>query len=106
MEEEEDTKFASKNELEEWLKRQGVDGQKATQAAEGLYRNGYDMPSTLLGVTVEEFVKINVSGPIARHLSNKLVQQKRPVAFLVGATVRGALQSSSARGNVFKFLER
>jgi len=33
-------------------------------------------------------------------------QQSSSVAFLVGAVVRGALQSNGARGNVYKFLER
>ena len=55
-----------------------------------------------LGATADEFVEINISRRIGRHLSNKLVRQKQPIAFLVGATVRGAQQSNSARGNVFK----
>eukprot|EP00980_Cylindrotheca_fusiformis_P024613 scaffold12169_cov132-Cylindrotheca_fusiformis.AAC.1 len=101
-----DKKFANKDELEDWLKSRGVDEEKATTAAENLYSEGFDMPSTLLGATADELAEFNISRPIARHLSNKLSQQKQPVAFLVGAIVRGAVQSNGARGNVFKFLER
>ena len=64
------------------------------------------MASTLLGATANEFVEINISRPVAWHLSNKLLQQKQPIIFLVGATVRGALHSNGVRGNLFKFLER
>ena len=73
----EDKKFASSYELIDWLKSQGVDEEKATTAADKLYHEGYDMPSTLLGATPDEFVEINISRPIARHLSNKLSQQQQ-----------------------------
>ena len=74
----EDKKFASSYELIDWLKSQGVDEEKATTAADKLYHEGYDMPSTLLGAsTPDEFVEINISRPIARHLSNKLSLQQQ-----------------------------
>ena len=48
-----DEKFKSKDELEDWLKRRGFDDNVA-DAADALFAKGFNRPSALLGITVEE----------------------------------------------------
>jgi len=69
----EDARFANKGELEDWMKRRGVDNEKAKESAGKLFANGYDMPSTLVGASAAELIQAaKLSPPVARHLSNKL----------------------------------
>ena len=67
-----DEKFKSKDELEDWLKRRGVDDNVA-DAADALFAKGFNRPSALLGITVEELKSdAGIQNPLARILSNKL----------------------------------
>ena len=74
----EDRRFANKVELEDWLKSRGVDEEDVADAADALFAMGYKRPSTMLGITVQELeTYAGITGPVARHLSNKL--EKRSV---------------------------
>jgi hypothetical protein len=105
MNDEEDKRFGKSANLAAWLKGRGAVAEFATVTADILFSNGYVLPSTLLSVSVEMLQRAGFSDPMAMHLSNKLSKQQS-MAFLVSATVRGALQSNGARGNVFQFLEK
>jgi hypothetical protein len=73
----EDNKFESKDALEEWLKSRGVDEDDVGDAAEKLFAKGFNKPSRLLGITVDELERdANIRNPIARELSNKLKDQQ------------------------------
>ena len=50
----EDIKFESKAELQEWLKGRGLDEDDAVEVSQKLFSNGYNKPSRLMGITVEE----------------------------------------------------
>jgi hypothetical protein len=108
----EDKKFDNKDELENWLKRRGVDEEDVGDAADKLFKGKYNHTSKLLGITTQELNEYaGIYGPLARGLCNKLKDQpptKRPraVAYSVGVVVKGAINSNGARGNVYKFLQR
>eukprot|EP00523_Entomoneis_sp_CCMP467_P012664 CAMPEP_0168788318 /NCGR_PEP_ID=MMETSP0725-20121227/12269_1 /TAXON_ID=265536 /ORGANISM="Amphiprora sp., Strain CCMP467" /LENGTH=171 /DNA_ID=CAMNT_0008838581 /DNA_START=277 /DNA_END=790 /DNA_ORIENTATION=+ len=81
-----DKKFENKEELKDWLKTRGVDEDDVAEAAEKLFARGFNKPSKLLGITVEEFAEINktMSGKedkfsvaLIRHLHNKLKEQQQ-----------------------------
>lgn len=74
----EDKKFANRVELESWLKEErGLDCDHAGEASEKLFSNGYNKPSRLMGITVEELKEFaGMVGPLARELSNKLVPKQ------------------------------
>jgi len=88
MSADEDKKFNDEDfQLKDWLVSRGVDRTKAEKAEPTLLASGFDMPSTLLGITVEELTKINktisdkqakLSVALIRHLHNKLQQQQIP----------------------------
>jgi len=86
MSADEDKKFDNKEELKDWLKTRGVDEDDVAEAAEKLFARGFNKPSKLLGITVEEFAEINktMSGKedkfsvaLIRHLHNKLKEQQQ-----------------------------
>ena len=68
-----DNRFSNKDELEYWLKRRGVDDEDAGDAAGKLLARGFNKPSRLLGITVEELKNdVGIQNPLARELMNKL----------------------------------
>ena len=79
---EDDKKFRSKSELEEWLKARGIDEDDVRQAAETLFAHGFNKPSTLWGISSDDLKEVGLSIPVARHFSNKLIikqaQQQQP----------------------------
>mmetsp|Transcript_13595 Transcript_13595/g.29850 ORF Transcript_13595/g.29850 Transcript_13595/m.29850 type:complete len:315 (+) Transcript_13595:94-1038(+) len=80
--EDDDKKFRSKSELEEWLKARGIDEDDVRQAAETLFAHGFNKPSTLWGISSDDLKEVGLSIPVARHFSNKLIikqaQQQQP----------------------------
>ena len=69
----EDEKFASKDDLQEWLKGRGVDEDDVAEAADKLFANRFNKPSRLLGITVDELKNdAGIQNPLARELSNQL----------------------------------
>mmetsp|Transcript_26801 Transcript_26801/g.62844 ORF Transcript_26801/g.62844 Transcript_26801/m.62844 type:complete len:322 (-) Transcript_26801:269-1234(-) len=73
---EEDKKFKSKDELEDWLKSRGVDEDDVADAAEKLLANRFNRPSKLLGISVEMLLRQGLSDATAMGLSNKLKEQQ------------------------------
>ena len=69
----EDKKFTGIGELEDWLKRRGVDHDEAKESAGKLFDNGYVRPLNLIGATAAELIQAaKLSPPAARYLSNML----------------------------------
>ena len=68
--------FKDTKTLVKWLHNRGVPKEKAERAAHKLLAAEYDMPSTLLNASYEQFVEIEIPNPIARLLSNKLDEKK------------------------------
>ena len=87
MSADEDKKFNNKDfQLKDWLASRGVDRTKAEAAEPPLLAGGFDMPSTLLGITVEQLTEMNktisddeskLSVALIRHLHNKLQRQDK-----------------------------
>ena len=71
-----DEKFESAEDLKAWLIDRDVDSEKAAAACGWLFAQGYDQPSTLIGVEFQDFDHKQVPKPFARHISNKLKEQK------------------------------
>jgi NAD-dependent DNA ligase len=70
-------KFESKDELEAWLERRGIDKNDVGEAAEKLFAKRFNKPSRLLGITIQELKDHSgIEGPVARELSNKLKDQQ------------------------------
>ena len=70
----EDKKFASSNELIDWLKSQGVAEGDARAAALVLFPD-FDEPDALFGISSDDLKSVGLSIPLAMKLSNKLSQQ-------------------------------
>ena len=74
---EEDKKFKSSHELKDWLVHaKGVHEVDAVKAASILYDKDFNVPSKLIGITVDMLKNQGLSDPVAMTLSNKL--EKRP----------------------------
>lgn len=67
-----DKKFASEHELEDWLKTRGVDEDDVAEAANKLFAKRFNRPSNLFGISSDNLIKVGFSVPVAQHLSNKL----------------------------------
>jgi hypothetical protein len=65
-------KFQDASALEAWLKGKDVDPEKAAEVSQALFDHGYNLPSTLIGISFEELTGYGISNPVARHLTNKL----------------------------------
>jgi hypothetical protein len=65
-------KFEDAAALEAWLKGKDVDPVKATAVSEALFNEGYDQPSTLIGITSADLKASGLKPAIAQSLSNKL----------------------------------
>lgn len=64
--------FDSKDELEDWLKRRGVDDDDVVEAANKLFEKEFNRPSRILGITVEELkIDVGIKNTLARELNNK-----------------------------------
>ena len=72
-----DDKFKSAEDLKVWLINRGVDSGKAASANEWLFPQGYDQPSTLIGIHAEDFDHEIVSDAVARHISNKFIKEQQ-----------------------------
>ena len=65
-------KFEDAAALEAWLKGKDVDPVKATAVSEALFNEGYDQPSTLIGISSDQLERLGVSILLSVELSNKL----------------------------------
>ena len=65
-------KFENANALKEWLIRQGAEVAKAGSAATTLFPHGFDLPSTLIGISSANLQTCGLSIAAAQHLSNML----------------------------------
>ena len=72
-----DEKFESAETLRTWLISKDIDSGKAATACTGLFTQGFDQPSTLVGISGEELTGCGISTPIARHISNKLKEPQQ-----------------------------
>lgn len=72
----EDRKFASKDELVDWLRSRGAAEGDARAAAQVLYPD-FDEPDALLGISSDDLKSVGLSIPLAMKLRNKLSQQQR-----------------------------
>lgn len=70
-------KFQDAVALEAWLKGKDVDPEKAAAVCQTLFAIGYDLPSTLIGISSEELAGCGISNPVARHISNKLKESQQ-----------------------------
>jgi hypothetical protein len=70
-------KFEDAAALEAWLKGKDVDPVKATAVSEALFNEGYDQPSTLIGITSADLKASGLKPAIAQSLSNKLKEQQQ-----------------------------
>jgi hypothetical protein len=72
-------KFEKAEALEAWLKSRGVDEDDVAEAAKKLFEKGFNKPSRLLGITIQELKEYaGIEGPVARELSNRLEKKQRP----------------------------
>ena len=77
---EEEKKFKSKDELEDWLKSRGVDEEKSSKVAGKLFSAEYDTPLALINISSDALRQDGLSNPLAQYISNKLqVQQQKQV---------------------------
>ena len=73
-----DKKLEDAEELKAWLIGKGVDADDAAEAADKFLLKGFNKPSRLLGITVEELkTDVGIANPLARELSNKLKEQQQ-----------------------------
>ena len=75
----EDTRFNNKDELENWLKGQGVDEDDAGKAAETLFfkdGRGVTKSTQLLNISSSQLERLGVSILLSVELSNKLKDQR------------------------------
>ena len=70
-------KFRDAAALEAWLKGKDVDPEKAAAVCQTIFHKGYDLPSTLIGISSEELTGCGISNPVARHISNKLKESQQ-----------------------------
>ncbi len=69
-------KFQDASALEDWLKGKDVDPEKGSAACQALFDKGYDLPSTLIGISFEALTRAGIRNAVARHLTNKLKEQQ------------------------------
>jgi hypothetical protein len=72
-----DEKFQDAEYLKAWLIKKGVDPEKAGAVFQRLFTEGYDLPSTLIGITYEDLEGYGIKKPVARHISNLLVKEQK-----------------------------
>ena len=66
----EDVKFESKDDLKDWLKSRRVDEDDVDAAAK-LFTNGFNKPSKLLGISIQELKDhAGIVGPVAPRAVN------------------------------------
>jgi hypothetical protein len=70
-------RFENAAALEAWLKIKDVDPAKATVVSETLFNEGYNQPSTLIGITSADLKTCGLKPAIAQSLSNKLKEQQQ-----------------------------
>ena len=89
-----DEDFTSQDKLQRWMEGRGLSPTKASAAAEVLFKNGFDSPSTLIGVSSADLQRAGVSIPIAQSLSNKIKwrEEINPDSFKTPAAKRMKLQ--------------
>ena len=68
-------KFQDAAALEAWLKGKYVDPENAAEVAPILFTKGFNLPSTLIGISFEELTGYGITIPVAQSLSNKLKEQ-------------------------------
>ena len=66
--------FKDASELKVWLEGKGVRKKVASMTASTLFEQGFDTPSTLLGISSEHLERSGLSIPSANELSNALKQ--------------------------------
>ncbi len=66
--------FKDASELKVWLEGKGVRKKVASMTASTLFEQGFDTPSTLLGISSEQLERSGLSIPSANELSNVLKQ--------------------------------
>jgi hypothetical protein len=71
-------KFQDAAALKAWLIGNDVDPEKAPAVCQTLFDKGYNLPSTLIGISFEELTGCGIGNPVARHISNKLKEQQQP----------------------------
>ena len=103
-----DVKFNSKDDLENWLRSQGVEEAKAGDAAEILFNAGFDNSDTLAGITSQQLQESGLRVPLAVYLSNKLPssqqlqeQQHENIAHGIFVLFRGKDEDAEAIGTAF-----
>ena len=94
--------FKDASELKVWLEGKGVREKVASATASTLFEQGFDTPSTLLGISTEQLVRSGLSIPSANELSNALSNALRTQE-IAETTANLVLEKMEIKSSSIKF---